>query len=180
MRKNHHLAFTLVELLIVIGIIGVLGAVALTFYLREARRAQLQATRSQILLDLQDARSKSQRYNCDWTITLLNATSYQIVGPDLSGTIVCANTATTTRTTPNGIEIFQRTSVSAAAAPSNYSITYQAPYGTLSAANDIPSIEVRRVGTAVALPTPPAPPNPDMTFVKILGVTGKVIASASY
>jgi prepilin-type N-terminal cleavage/methylation domain-containing protein len=179
-RKNHHLGFTLIEILIVISIIGILGAVALTFYLREAKRAQLQATRSQILLDLQDARSKSQRYNCDWTITLLNATSYQIVGPDLSGTIACATTATTTRTLPSGIEIFQRTSASVAAAPSNYQIIYQAPYGVLSAANNIEAIEIRRAGTAVTLPTPPAPPSLDLTYVKILGVTGKVIASASY
>ncbi len=180
MRKNHHLGFTLIEILIVISIIGILGAVALTFYLREAKRAEVQRMRSQIVFDLQDARSKAQRYNCDWTITLLNSTSYNIVGPNLSGTVTCTNTITTTRTTPSGIEIFQRTSPSASAAPSNSQIIYQAPYGTLSAANNVDAIEVRRVGTAVALPSPPAPPNPDMTFVKILGVTGKVIASASY
>lgn len=180
MRKNKLFGFTLIELLIVMGIIGVLGAVALTFYLREAKRAQVQAVRSQLVLDLQDARSKAQRYNCDWTITLVNATSYTIVGPNLSGTVTCANTFATTRTMPNGIEIFQRTSTSVSAAPSNFQIIYQAPYGTLSSGSNVDVIEVRRVGTVVAISPPPAPPSPDMTFVKVLGVTGKVIASASY
>lgn len=175
-RKNQ-LAFTLIEMLIVIGIIGVLGAVALTFYLREAQRARVQAARSQLVLDLQDARSKAQRYNCNWTITLVDATSYTVVGPNLSGTITCANTVMTTRTMPSGVEIYQRTSTSAAAAPSNLQIIYQAPFGTLSQGGNVDPIEVRKVGTPVALPTVQST---DMAYIKILGITGKVIASATY
>ena len=175
-RKNQF-AFTLIEMLIVLGIIGVLGAVALTFYLREAQRARVQSARSQLVLDLQDARSKAQRFNCNWTITLVDATTYTVVGPDLSGTVTCANTITKTHPMPSVVEIYQRTSTTAAAAPSNIQIIYQAPFGTLSAGNNIDVVEIRRVGTPVALP---ATQTSDMAYVKVLGVTGKVIASASY
>jgi prepilin-type N-terminal cleavage/methylation domain-containing protein len=172
-RHSTQPGFTLIEMLIVITLIGILGAGALSVYLREARRAQVQAVRSQLVLDLQYARSNAQRYNCNWTVNFVNESKYELTGATLGGAnINCATTTVTTRNLPTGIQIRQKT-VSTSTAPNNYGFFYSSPFGAISVGGNPDSIEIGYATSATAAVT-------DATYVKIIGVTGKVISSAAY
>jgi prepilin-type N-terminal cleavage/methylation domain-containing protein len=166
--------FTLIEMLIVLAIVGIMSAVALSTFVRDARRAQVQAVRSQLLLDLQDARSKAQRYNCNWTVTFVSATQYTVIGPTLGGTtITCTTTTTTTRDIPTsvGVQLRWKTS-SSSTEPTGQQVIYRSPFGTLSPTN--PSvIEIGFASSTTASVTNPV-------YLKIIGITGKVVASEAY
>lgn len=173
MQKNQQFGFTLIEMLIVLVVVGVLSAGALSIFARESRRAQLQAVRSQLVLDLQYARSNAQRYNCNWIINFVSEAQYTLNGPTLGGTAInCATTTTTTRNLPAGIQIRQKTPTTSSA-PNNYGFSYNSPFGTISSGGNIDAIEIGYATVSTDAVTDP-------TYVKIVGLTGKVISSAAY
>jgi prepilin-type N-terminal cleavage/methylation domain-containing protein len=172
--RNRQPGFTLIELLIVIALMGILGAIALSTFVRDARRAQIQAVRSQLVLDLQYARSNAQRYNCNWTVTFVSATQYTVIGPTLGGTtITCSTTTTTTRDVPPsaGVQLRWKTS-SSSTEPTGQQVIYRSPFGTLSPTNNS-VIEIGFATSNTASVTNPA-------YLKIIGITGKVVASEAY
>lgn len=156
--------FTLLEMLLGIAILGILGGAALRTYFLETNRSQVRALQQQLVADLQDARSKAQRFSTPRTIRFVNATQYQI----LNGT-----TVTQTRNVPTGLRILVRTSSAGGpVVPTSNEIVYRPPFGLLSTVNP-PAVEV---GRATASPTTLT----GSVFIKVIGITGKVISSATF
>ena len=120
--------FSLLELLIVCAIIGILGAVAARTFTDATRRARVNEASAQLAADLQRARSSSQRFNQNSSLTIAttSATSYTLtIGAQI-----------TTRTLP------PNTQVTVKSAP--LILTYKAPFGEMGASN--PILTVRTEG----------------------------------
>jgi prepilin-type N-terminal cleavage/methylation domain-containing protein len=157
--------FTLLEMLLGIAILGILGGAALRTYFLETNRSQVRALQQQIIADLQDARSKAQRFSTQRTVRIVNATQYQVLN---GGTVI------QTRNTPSNLRMLIRTSSTAGtqAVPSNFNFRYMPPFGLF----DTGSAATIEVGRATATPTTLT----DSVFIKVIGVTGKVISSATF
>jgi prepilin-type N-terminal cleavage/methylation domain-containing protein len=173
-QASRQFGFTLIEMLIVIALMGILGAGALSIFARESRRAQVQSVRSQLVLDLQYARSNAQRYNCNWTVTFVSVTQYTVIGPTLGGTtIACGTTTTTTRDIPTSVGVQLRwKTASTSTEPTGQQVIYRAPFGTLLPTNN----SVIEIGLATSNTAPVTNP----AYLKIIGITGKVVASEAY
>lgn len=109
-------AFTLVQTLVVIAIVGILAGIFGWNLLSSIRRADLREAQAAVATELARARSMSQRSSADQVVTWTGTT---------------LTTGTKTITVPNGALI-------ATAAPSaNY--TYTAPYGEFLAPTGQPA-----------------------------------------
>lgn len=163
---NKHAGFTLLEMLLIIAVIGIIGVFAVRFFALEASRSQVRALQQQIAADLQDARSKAQRFSTVRAVRFVSATQYQV----LNG---ATNTVLSTRNVPAGLRILVRTSsVAAPTVPSGTDeYRYFPPFGTV-AGNPI----ALEVGRATGSPTVLT----NSMFIKVIGVTGKVISSATF
>ena len=137
--------FSLLELLIVCAIIGILVAVGFVSFRRATQQARLTEASTQIVADLQRARSAAQRYNQNalFSTTEKTTTNYTI---SLDG-------KNRTYTLPTGTQLV--------ASGDKLSISYSAPFGEVGATN---------VEMTVSLQNQPT----ETRKVKVLGVTGKV------
>ena len=138
--------FSVVELLIVIAIIGIIGAVGTPTLIQARDRARVGEVSAQLEADLDRARSSSRRNNQDARL-VWNANN--------KGYSVVIGGKTLERTIPVGV------SVNLSGISGN-TVTYTAPYGELSGALN-PTFTVQRTGKADV-----------REQVKALGVTGKV------
>lgn len=157
MRKSRrHLeqarvGFTLVEMLVVLAILGIIGAASVSFYIRESKVSLVRQTAIQIQADIENLRSSAIRFNRDATFDRVSNTVVKYTVPTSNTT-----STPTSKTLASNVAF---TLVSGAD-----SFTYQAPLATIDADANVYKIEIADV--------PPV-------FIKTIGVTGKVILSAT-
>lgn len=140
--------FTLIQLLVTIGIIGILAAIFGINMLRSVRTAELREAANQVATDLRRARSQAQRGSANIEIVLpgtAGAKTYSVSGQSRgvvnNVTVLCKSNCGTGPTV---------------------TINYQAPYGELGA-----------MGSIFTIQSPSS--NIGSLEVRIVGVTGKVI-----
>ncbi len=146
MQENK--GFSLLELLLVVAIIGILGAVVTTTFTGATRRAQVSEASAQLAADLQRARSSAQRFNQSAVlkITTTTATTY---------TLTLGSQPTITRTLPTNTQVV-------VTAP--LTLTYSAPFGEMSPMTGATLTARSKTGS-------------EARAVRVLGVTGKVYFS---
>ncbi len=165
--------FTLIEMLIVLAIIGVLGAGALQIFGRETSQAQLRTVQSNLVADLAQARSTSQKLNVFRSVRFLSPTSYEIrQGASFAAVNPTSPpappAALVTVTLPANLQMEKVTgSGPTVSAITGESVTYQPPFGLAPAALAIRITNSNNSGLGAL-------------YIKVIGVTGKVISSASY
>lgn len=141
-------AFTMIEVLVVIAIIGILAAIFGTTLIRSIRTAELREAANQVAADFQRARSLAQR----------GSTSVTIITPKgAAGTSYSFNGQS--QTLPNNITLVCKTNCGTSSAAV---LTYQAPYGELAATGSVFTVQSPLVGIAAL-------------EIRTVGVTGKVI-----
>ena len=142
--------FTLLEILVVLVILAILGAISYSYSLRSIRLGQLREAAYQVATDLKAARSSAMRLTqpgaVNWTASSA-ITSYNVV---IGGN-------STSRTVPNDL------SFACQSGCSTPSISYKAPYGEIGAAGTILAFSSPAISATI--------------YVKVVGVTGKVIVS---
>lgn len=140
-------AFTLLEILVVLAIIGILAGIFGWNIIRSIRTAELREAATQVATDLRRARSQAQRGSVAVQVSfpgVTAATSYTFAGQS--------------RTLPNGVSISCKTNCTAAA----LNVTYTAPYGELGATGSVYTVS--------------SPVNGITPYeIRIVGVTGKVV-----
>lgn len=168
-RRRHlasrsSLGFTLIEVLIVVLIIGIITAVLVAFSADSYRKTQLRDGASQMIADLNRARSQAQRSSTDSVVSIVGA----VGSPDNRYTTTWAVAGTTSTTTQKTLPAPIRVAPYSAA-NSIKTITYSAPYGEVGGSNAVSGIlwEISSLSTSTKL------------YVKAVGVTGKVILSAT-
>lgn len=143
-------AFTLLELLIALTIIGVLAGIFGVSFIRSIRTAELRDAANQVVTDLRRARSQAQRGSTD-VVLVLPGTS--------GGTTYKVDTVN--KTLPSNVKVICKTNCGSGATTN---ITYQAPYGELGG------------GATGSVYTVRSPINGINDLeIRIVGVTGKVI-----
>ncbi len=152
-RRELNRGFSLLELLLVVAIIGVLGAIATPTFRRSTDAARLNEAAAQIAADLQRVRSSAQRTNQNATFALTSG-SPQRYTLTISG-------VSTTRTLPTNVQV--------ATTPAPLTLTYFAPFGERERAGT-PAPTARLDLTLRNRTLPPR-------YVKVVGVTGKVYVS---
>lgn len=118
--------FTLIELLIVIAIIGIISGVATSTFIRTRDRTRVSEATSQLVADLERARSSSRRANRNASLAWTNSNGYTLTH---SG-------QTLARTFPVGVTVTM---------PNVNSITYAPPFGERSNTSDV-EFTVTRTG----------------------------------
>ncbi len=142
--------FSLIEFLIVIAIIGILGAVGLITFRAASDRARLNDAATQVATDLQRVRSAAQRFNQNASLVINSS-------PAGSYTLTIDG-QTTKRVLPQGAQL--------SIGGDSLTIAYNAPFGELASA--VPSsLTVSLAGLTGLAPR----------YVKVIGVTGKVLIS---
>ena len=155
--RQKELAFTLVELLAVIAIVGIITAVIVAFSADSYRKTQLRDGASQLVADLNRARAQAQRTSSNSVVTLTAA----VGSPDANYSTRWAGAATaTSKILPASIRVAPYSSTYSQSA-----ITYSAPYGEVPVTGIV--WEVSSLSTATKL------------YIKAVGVTGKVMLSAT-
>lgn len=110
--------FSLIELLLVIAIIGIISAVVAPTFIRARDRARVSEVASQLVADLERARSSSRRSNKDAAVAWTNGSGYTLT----------SNGQTFTRTFPSGVTVTM---------PNASPITYKAPLGERTAVDPL-------------------------------------------
>lgn len=146
----HKDAFTLIEFLVVLAIIGILAGIFGWSLLSSIRKAELREAANQVASDFRRARSQAQRGSADvvieWTL-------------DTNGNITAYSVAGQSRPVANRVKI----SCTTGCGTSN-KVTYTAPYGELGATGNVFTLR----SPMTSLPS---------IEVRIVGVTGKVIVA---
>lgn len=117
-RRTRIEAFTLIELLIVMAIIGIIGGISVSTYVRESRVSAVKQAAIQLQTDLETLRSNTIRYNGDSSI-VVNSTGYTL------NIAIDGSTRTVTRTLSTGMIANRVTGTS--------DVTYNAPLATTDA-----------------------------------------------
>ncbi len=143
--QQKKLAYSLLELLMVMAILGIVGAIGFINLMPSLHRAQLRQVSGQLAIDLEQVRGYTQRLNQNSSITV-TANNY---------TVQLGNAAAQTKTFPTGISLEKISG--------DYSITYTAPFGEIDANPSLWELHSVRL------------PDTETRKVKIIGVTGKVI-----
>lgn len=155
---------TLIELLVAITIIGILATAFTMTALRSWRTQQLREGASQLVADLQRARSAAQRTSRDGVVTL---TSTSASAPN-GGYSVTTSGTTRASTLANGVRVAPYDGATPSTA------TFSAPYGELRT-ESVGGTDVAGRVWVVSSPSLSSP-----LYIKLVGVTGKVILSATY
>ena len=157
-RRRMELAFTLVELLVVIAIVGIITTVIVAFSADSYRKTQLRDGATQLVADLNRARTQAQRTSADSVVTL---TAAAVGSPDDKYSTKWAGAATATdKALPASIRVAPYNSTYSLNA-----IRYSAPYGEVTVTGIL--WEVSSLSTTTKL------------YIKAVGVTGKVMLSAT-
>lgn len=158
----HQKGFTLVEILIVLGVIAILAGIVGSTLLRSIRSAELREAAVQVATDLRRARSQAQRGSADIQISWTpDSTPDRIIrGYRVGGD-------TTDRLLPGGVTMTCDSGCSSSSPTANFNnLTYTAPYGELSPQNGAIS------GKRFTLRSPMAGLTP--LSLRVVGITGKV------
>ncbi|WP_135229173.1 pilus assembly FimT family protein [Deinococcus fonticola] len=147
-------AFTLVEILIVLAIIGILAGIFGWNVISSIRKAELREAANQVASDFRRARSQAQRGSADvaidWTL-------------DTNGNITAYSVAGQSRPVVNKVSMSCTTGCGSGSSITN-KVTYTAPYGELGATGNVFTLR----SPMTSLPS---------IEVRIVGVTGKVIVA---
>jgi prepilin-type N-terminal cleavage/methylation domain-containing protein len=152
--------FTLIEVLVVIGILGIILAFGLRGVLREQQVQQLRAAQNQLGTDIERARSFARRYSYNYQFTLTNATGAYTIQPRNTANVVVTTAPSVTGRLPSPIRVLSTTPAST----TTYTLSYSGPFGRLVGASSA-SI---RIGFGPAT-------GQLKTSVDMIGVTGQVI-----
>ena len=121
----HQKAFTLLEMLIVLAVMGILLAIAGFNTIQWQKSEQLNAAMRDVSTTLSEARALARRTSRNAVFKVVNSSQYNLTSGTLSRT----------RNLPNGVNFINA---------ANYEVAFQAPYGTLSATNK--SFELKFIG----------------------------------
>ena len=150
----HRDAFTLIEMLVVLAIIGILAGIFGWSLLSSIRKAELREAANQVASDFRRARSQAQRGSADvvvdWTL-------------DAGGKISSYSVAGQSRPVVNRVSMSCTTGCGSGSSTIN-KVTYTAPYGELGATGNVFTLR----SPMTSLPS---------IEVRIVGVTGKVIVA---
>jgi prepilin-type N-terminal cleavage/methylation domain-containing protein len=148
--------FTLFELLVVLGIIGIMAALGAFFLGRGRSTELLKSARAQFAQDIVRARSWTKSYSYNYQIVITTATNtYEIKPVSTTAT----GLPTISKTLPTGTKFITVPTVS---------IFYYAPLGRVSATNGQYNLGLTNSTATAGL----------RTNVDLVGVTGSVIARA--
>lgn len=117
-EESRSAGFTLIEMLVVLAILGIIGTMGVTTYIRESRVAAVRQAAIEMQSDIETLRSSTIRYNGDSKFALATG------GKGYTLTIASNPAATTiTRTFSNGVTATTTAS----------DLTYKAPLSTVDA-----------------------------------------------
>jgi len=158
--KGDGLGFTLLELLVVLGIVGLLAVGGLASYRKARIRSEVASAQVRVAQALQMTRSAVWRYNVDGRIAFPDDRTLQAVVADGSQSYFVE-----TYTLPTALELHYSTDGVNWRAPSTMSaLVYRAPFAEIGASPRV--FRVRRSD------------RPEIeACVRVIGVTGKVVSS---
>ncbi|GGR61742.1 hypothetical protein GCM10008959_24660 [Deinococcus seoulensis] len=153
-RNRRTQGFSLIELLVVMAIVGILSAVLFVSSARGIRQQQLREAGTQLLADLNSARTQATQSSTATSVTL---TSTAYATPKATYVTVWPQSGSGTRTLPNDVMV-------APVATYANTITYVAPYAESSVPGGAVWILSNKLGETL--------------YIKLLGTTGKGTFSA--
>jgi prepilin-type N-terminal cleavage/methylation domain-containing protein len=153
-RNRRTQGFSLIELLVVMAIVGILSAVLFVSSARSVRQQQLREAGTQLLADVNRARTQATQSSTATSVTL---TSTAASSPKATYVTVWSPGGSVTQTLPNNVVV-------APVATYTNTITYTAPY----AESSVPSGVVWVLRNALG----------ETLHIKLLGTTGKGSFSA--
>jgi type IV pilus assembly protein PilA len=164
-HKHRRAGFTLLELLIVLGILGILLAIGFNSFLEYRQVLRLNEARAQMTQVLNRTRQYTRRYNVTYAIKLKSDGTYDVTARKADNTVLTSLTGPPVTTLPT-ISGKVSDGVSLNFNTTNDEVVFRAPFGRTDAAKDCVGISLQAMGRTFA------------AEIHILGVTGRVLPRA--
>jgi prepilin-type N-terminal cleavage/methylation domain-containing protein len=164
-HKHRRAGFTLLELLIVLGILGVLTALGFNNFLEYRQVLRLNEARAQMAQVMERTRQYTRRYNVTYAIKLKSNGTYDVTARKADNTVLTSlvgppltTLPTISGKVPDGISLSFNTT--------NDEVVFRAPFARTDAAKDCVGVSLQALGRTFA------------AEIHVLGVTGRVLPRA--